>query len=223
MAPRPKSPGLTSATTKTSPMMAIPSRIFRRICRGQPQPSARLHLQAQSELPLYPAPEDAMLAPDDPPPRDEAPHSGNGSTEWSSGNGHSRRNGYEAGEDYTGRSKVIAEHIYRAIDGSNYMLVQRKINPRKFSTATWENGRWAWHKPEQPILYRLPELLAAPPDTVVYVCEGEKDADNLAKLELVATTAPYGAPDPKYRTAKWRPEYAEAFRGKQLVYALGGQ
>ena len=31
------------------------------------------------------------------------------------------------------------------------------------------------------LLYRLPELVAAPHDDTVYVVEGEKDADNLAK------------------------------------------
>jgi putative DNA primase/helicase len=43
------------------------------------------------------------------------------------------------------------------------------------------------------VLYRLPELIAAGPDEWVFIVEGEKDADNLAALGLVATTCPMGA------------------------------
>lgn len=42
-------------------------------------------------------------------------------------------------------------------------------------------------------LYRLPELLAAPLDSLVYVVEGEKAADAAATLAVVATTSPHGA------------------------------
>ena len=42
------------------------------------------------------------------------------------------------------------------------------------------------------VLYRLPELLAAPPGSTVYVCEGEKDADAVAALGLAAVSNPCG-------------------------------
>jgi hypothetical protein len=45
----------------------------------------------------------------------------------------------------------------------------------------------------RPVLYRLPELLAADPTEPVYVVEGEKDVDALVALGLVATTNPGGA------------------------------
>ena len=55
-------------------------------------------------------------------------------------------------------------------------------------------GGWTWStKGVERVLYRLPELLAADRDETVFICEGEKDADNLAALGLVATTAPGGA------------------------------
>ena len=60
------------------------------------------------------------------------------------------------------------------------------------------------------VLYRLPELLAADPSAIVYVTEGEKDADALVALGLVATTSPMGA-------GKWRPEYNEFLRGRHVV------
>ncbi|NML94734.1 AAA family ATPase [Novosphingobium sp. TW-4] len=43
------------------------------------------------------------------------------------------------------------------------------------------------------VLYRLPELAAADPSEIVYYCEGERDADRLARDGLVATTHPGGA------------------------------
>jgi putative DNA primase/helicase len=56
------------------------------------------------------------------------------------------------------------------------------------------------------VLYRLPELLAANRDQTVYLPEGEKDVDLLAKLGLLATTNPEGA-------GKWRDEYTPALKG----------
>jgi hypothetical protein len=47
--------------------------------------------------------------------------------------------------------------------------------------------------------YRLPELLAAEPDQIIFVTEGEKDADNVHALGLTATTNSEGA-------GKFRPE-----------------
>ena len=57
----------------------------------------------------------------------------------------------------------------------------------------------------------MPELLAAPRTTIAYVCEGEKDCDNLAEIGFVATTASEGA------SAKWTPELTEFFRGRRVV------
>lgn len=55
----------------------------------------------------------------------------------------------------------------------------------------------------------LPELLADP-EATVFLVEGEKDADRLASLGLCATTCPGGA-------NKWRPEYADALAGRDVV------
>jgi hypothetical protein len=60
------------------------------------------------------------------------------------------------------------------------------------------------------VLYRLPELLAADPEHVVHVVEGEKDADRLGTLGIVTTTCPQGA-------GKWRPEFNEPLRGRHVV------
>jgi hypothetical protein len=60
------------------------------------------------------------------------------------------------------------------------------------------------------VLYRLPDLIAADPAMTVFVVEGEKDADLLASLGLVATTNAMGA-------GKWRDEYSEQLRDRHVV------
>ena len=60
------------------------------------------------------------------------------------------------------------------------------------------------------IPYRLPELLEAPPDELVFIPEGEKDVDRLMDLGLVATTNPQGA-------GKWLPHFAQYFLENEAV------
>jgi hypothetical protein len=80
-------------------------------------------------------------------------------------------------------------------------------------------GGWAFRLGSETrrVLYRLPEVLAAVGTRrTVYVVEGEKDADRLAGLGLVATCNFDGAAKDGQR-AKWRPEYAEPLRGADVV------
>src|SRR5262245_28060522 len=61
------------------------------------------------------------------------------------------------------------------------------------------------------VLYRLPDVTkAAAGDTMIFICEGEKDADNIAALGFVSTTCAMGA-------GKWRAEYNESLRGADVV------
>jgi hypothetical protein len=76
-------------------------------------------------------------------------------------------------------------------------------------------GGWTWRLDGTPrVLYHLPELLAADPAQTVYIVEGEKDADALAKLGLVATTNPCGAGQWKKLDA---PTVQKALGGKSVV------
>lgn len=59
------------------------------------------------------------------------------------------------------------------------------------------------------VLYRLPELLASP-DALVWLCEGEKDADRLTSMGMVATTNPEGG-------GKWDAEYTRELMGRTVV------
>lgn len=85
---------------------------------------------------------------------------------------------------------------------------QRRPDPNK-------PGDWIWKLKGVPrVLYRLPELSTTDSAQPVFVCEGEKDADNVASLGLVSTTAPGGGSKGK---SKWREEYNESLRGRRVV------
>lgn len=63
-----------------------------------------------------------------------------------------------------------------------------------------------WLDAIKPVLYRLPELLQGiQGGKTAFVCEGEKDTDNLASLGFLATTSPMGA-------GNWRNTYTETLR-----------
>jgi len=60
------------------------------------------------------------------------------------------------------------------------------------------------------VLYNLPQVMAAKESgEEIWLVEGEKDADTLTDLNLVATTAPLGA-------GKWLDIHTEALRGAQV-------
>jgi len=70
------------------------------------------------------------------------------------------------------------------------------------------NGGWIYNKEDARIIpYRLPEILKA---TEIIICEGEKDADNVAALGLAATTNPFGA-------GKWPDHFGPYFAKKHIV------
>jgi 5S rRNA maturation endonuclease (ribonuclease M5) len=85
------------------------------------------------------------------------------------------------------------------------------------------NGDWKLVKADTPsdylkdnfeevrrVLYRLQELLNADLQETVFIVEGEKDADALNKLGLVATTNVSGS-------EKWRKEYNEYLKDRPVV------
>ena len=86
------------------------------------------------------------------------------------------------------------------------MAIGGKIAKCEKTTGQW----WVWSLANcQTYLYKLPEILARPHDPV-YLCEGEKDADNLHALGMLGTTAPMGA-------GRWRPSYAESIAKRAVV------
>jgi hypothetical protein len=107
--------------------------------------------------------------------------------------------------------QVVARYEYR--DEHRERLYQSlRMEPKTFRQRRPDGaGGWIWNLDGVRLVpYRLPELLEADPARTVYVVEGEKDADRLASIGLVATTNAMGA-------GKWRDEYAEHFRGRHVV------
>jgi putative DNA primase/helicase len=133
----------------------------------------------------------------------------NGDGRPTSGNGH----GYPWGEREIGRK--VAEFIYHDLKGAPYLKVVKhktKQGRKSFPQYHWENGHWEDGKPKRPAIpYRLPELLAAPPGAKLWICEGEKDANTLAALGLLATTNPGGAGKWTPDLNKWLAGFAEAY------------
>jgi putative DNA primase/helicase len=110
---------------------------------------------------------------------------------------------------------TICEYVYHAADEQPYLLVRRcrdQNGGKQFPQFHWDGSQWLKGKPAGPkIPYRLPHLIAAPASTTIYICEGEKDADALAQLGFVATTASEGAGAP------WDKALTPHFRDRDVV------
>jgi hypothetical protein len=75
---------------------------------------------------------------------------------------------------------------------------------KTFSQCEYVTGRWQWGLQNvRRVLYRLDELNTLKDGELVFLCEGEKDADAVRELGLYATTNPMGA-------GKWSDEYSVA-------------
>ena len=122
-----------------------------------------------------------------------------------------KANGYPHGEEELRSFRSATEFVYRDKDGNPYLMVRKlvgKDGKKSFPQYHLEKGHWVKGKPAgSRIPYRLPELLAASPDAVIDIMEGEKDADRGAELGLITTTNPEGA-------GKWTAELNEYFRGR---------
>jgi len=121
--------------------------------------------------------------------------------------------GYPHSDEERPGQKPEAEYIYRNKDRRPHQRVRKFVweengDRQKSFPQSWPvNRSWVNKRPAgwTPILYRLPELLAAPADSIIHIFEGEKDADRGAALGLVATTNPGGA-------GKWNGHFTEDLR-----------
>ena len=105
------------------------------------------------------------------------------------------------------RYPYIDEHgelLYEVVRGEHKEFSQRR--PDRASRSGW---RWSLGDARR-VLYRLPDLLAAPDSACVFIAEGEKDVHALMAAGEVATCNQQGA-------GSWRPEYAEALAGRDVL------
>jgi hypothetical protein len=117
---------------------------------------------------------------------------------------HSSTGSSPHGDPGPPRGAVKSTFLYDHPDQPMYLLVEKRIDTslpdgRAFFQYHWA-GRWVpgvkGTYAERKVPYQLCALkaaLAADPDVVVNVTEGEKDADTLHRLGFVATTNPGGA------------------------------
>ena len=160
-------------------------------CHAGCEPAAVVAALGLSLPDLFPS--DGATAPEEPAPP-QAPRPAEGGD--SKGKGKRRGLGREAAAyDYFDADGVLAFQVVR-------------FDPKAFRQRHPDGrGGWAWGRGgHDPILYRLPEAEAAARDgRAVFVVEGEKDADRLAALGLVATCNCGGASRDGDRP-KWSPE-----------------
>jgi hypothetical protein len=89
---------------------------------------------------------------------------------------------------------IEATYDYRDESGRPVFQVVRFIGKTFKQRKPDGVGGWIWKlEGVRRVLYRLPELLAADPAAVVYICEGEKDVETLRARGFAATTSSQGA------------------------------
>lgn len=108
------------------------------------------------------------------------------------------------------KGTIVAEYSYYEQSGRlAYQTV--RFEPKNFTQRRPDTkGGWLYNLAGVTrIPYRLPELLQAR-NALVFIVEGEKDADNLARLGLVATCNVGGA-------GNWQSSCNRYFRGRHVI------
>ena len=117
----------------------------------------------------------------------------------------------------TGPKRTVAEYVYLDRDGNEYHKVVRdewEGGAKTFRQEHWEIESWVKGDGGlPPIPYNLPDLIARH-DEPIWLVEGEKNADDLTRLGLLATTAKGGASAFPRTT-----DFAQWFDGS-TVYAI---
>jgi putative DNA primase/helicase len=106
------------------------------------------------------------------------------------------------------RRQISATYDYT--DEAGHLLYQVvRTQPKGFFQRRPDGeGGWINKKSNRQVLFHLRELVEA---TIVFVVEGEKDAETLRSQGFVATTAAGGAEAP------WLPEFTDALAGREVI------
>ena len=102
--------------------------------------------------------------------------------------------------------KHVATYHYRDASGKEVYEVRRYDVPKDFRPYL-PGAEWPGIGTIPLVPYRLLEVIKA---ETVWIVEGEKDADSLAALEIVATCNPFGA-------GKWDSSWSHYFAGKDII------
>ena len=99
---------------------------------------------------------------------------------------------------------------YNTEDGSLLYQAVRRPGKKFLQRRPDGSGGWIWNlKDTRRVLYHLPALIARE-DEIVFIVEGEKDADTLIAAGLLATTNSGGA-------GKWHDEYSDVLKERDVV------
>lgn len=115
----------------------------------------------------------------------------------------------------TSRTRKQVDKIYPYYDmtGKTLLFEVVRFKPKAFKQRR-PDGKGGYIdnlEGVEPVPYRLPQILSAiAAGDTVHFPEGEKDADNLVKLNFQATTSPMGA-------NAWKSKYATFFHGAKLL------
>jgi 5S rRNA maturation endonuclease (ribonuclease M5) len=107
------------------------------------------------------------------------------------------------------KKKIIATYDYTDEEGNLLFQIVR-YEPKDFRVRRrGENGQWVYNLNGVKLVpYGLSQVIGSK-DTV-FICEGEKDCENLRSLGFTVTTAPFGA-------KKWREEFNKFFRDREVI------
>lgn len=154
------------------------------VCRelSMPKSAATLYLQRQFRVEPPPLP-DAPIAPVEPQAQKPVPPAGQRS--W----------------DYVNADGEVTLRVYRRDDGQG----GKKYWQKRIVDGVEQPNAEGW----LPIPYRLPDVLKSPRKTI-FVVEGEKAADALADLDVLATTNARGA-------KSWQNEICQYLRDRDVV------
>ena len=115
-------------------------------------------------------------------------------------------------EQRKNRSRVVARYPYVDEHGTLLYEVVRQ-EPKRFTQRQPDGrGGWIWNmQGVTRIPYNLPNVLAAiKADSYIFIVEGEKDVQSLAKIKCVGTCNAGGA-------GKWLDSYSEHLRGAHVI------
>lgn len=120
--------------------------------------------------------------------------------------------GEQVGGKLRFEQRIDRTYDYRDETGKVVFQTVRLHSPKDFRQRhQTPAGSWEWNLNGSPrVPYRLPELLSADLSRPLFIAEGEKDCDNLARCGHIATTNPMGA-------GKWLKDFAKWFKGRHVI------
>lgn len=132
------------------------------------------------------------------------------------GREHAAGDGLRTAPRSTPLPPIAGTHDY--LDAAGALLYQTvRFEPKDFRQRRPDRqGGWIWKEAlagVDRVPYRLRELLTGLPGRTVFIVEGEKDADRLASLGLLATCNAGG-------TEKWTDALSEHLRGRAHIVVL---